>query len=406
MKQTLWSKNFTIITAGTVISSIGYAALNLVLSFVVFSKTQSTFLSGVFGAVSLIPELLLPLFLSAYLDRIPRKPIIVGLDFLNGCLNIVFGLLVFKYNFHFGLYLTFSLLGSSISAVYQVAYQSLYPNLIPEGMSQKGYTISGMIYPTVTIIASPLASVLYTKVGIAPILITYGILLWIASFFEHFIQIQEKLSIHSFDFKQYINDMKDTFQYLKKEKGILYIYATNPVSQGFTEGSEPLIMAYFSTTPGLNITLYSLFTAAQFIGRFIGGIINYTIEYPKNKRFSICYFIYVFYSFMDGLLLFLPYPLMLLDRCLVGACGINSATLRESSVQNYIPDDKRAKLNALMNVCYTLSSLLFKLILGALAEIVSIKIIMIMGVLFEQFVYYFNLYRHKEKVKPIYNQIY
>lgn len=155
----------------------------------------------------------------------------------------------------------------------------------------------------------------------------------------------------------------------------MYTYATNPFSQGFTEGSEPLILNYF-------------------------------VEYPKNKRFSIYYFVYIFYSLMDGLLLFLPYPLMLLDRCLTGACGINSATLRESSVQNYISDDKRAKLNALMNICYIVSTLLFKLILGALGEVLSVKAIMIGGVLCEQFVYYFILYRHKEKVKPIYNQIY
>lgn len=40
-----------------------------------------------------------------------------------------------------------------------------------------------------------------------------GLLLWIASFFECFIQIKEQTSIHSFDFQQYIHDMKDTFQY-------------------------------------------------------------------------------------------------------------------------------------------------------------------------------------------------
>ena len=238
------------------------------------------------------------------------------------------------------MFLIFSLIESCISSVYSISYQSLYPKLIPEGMSQKGYTVSSMIYPTVTIIASPLGSLLYTKVGIGPIVIAYGFLLWIASFFEHFIDIHEETTIHSFDFKQYLNDMKSTLQYFKEEKGIRYTYMAMPFSQGFSEGTEPLIMAYFSSTPTLGITLYSFFTVSQFIGRTLGGIVNYKIEYPKEKRFSICYFVYIFYSIMDGILLLLPYPFMLLDRALSGFCGINSATLRESSVQNYIPDDK------------------------------------------------------------------
>ncbi len=406
MNKTLWTKNFTIITLGTIISSIGSVALNLVLSYVVFTETESTFLSGLFGAVSLIPNLFLPLIFSTYLDRIPRKPVIVALDFLSGCLMFIFGFYILKYNFNFIVYLIFSLLQSCISSVYSIAYDSLYPNLIPEGMAQKGYTISSMIYPTVTIIASPLGSLLYTKVGIAPIILIYGILLWIAAFFEHFIRIHEETSIHEFDFKQYIDDMKSTVTYLKEEKGIRNIYLAMPFSQGFSEGSEPLIMAYFSNNPALGITLYSLFTVAQFIGRFIGGIVNYKVEYPKDKRFSICYFVYIFYSLMDAILLFLPYPFMLLNRAITGFCGINSATLRTSSVQNYIPDNKRAKLNAFMNVFITISSMFFKLLFGALGEFISIKTLMVVGAFSTILVYHFFLYRNKEYIKPIYNKIY
>ena len=52
MKKTLWSKNFTIITLGTVISAIGDTAMGFALSFVVFDTTGSTLLSALFTAVS------------------------------------------------------------------------------------------------------------------------------------------------------------------------------------------------------------------------------------------------------------------------------------------------------------------------------------------------------------------
>ena len=42
MRQTLWTKNFTIITLGTVISAIGGVAISFALGFVVFDTTGST----------------------------------------------------------------------------------------------------------------------------------------------------------------------------------------------------------------------------------------------------------------------------------------------------------------------------------------------------------------------------
>ena len=44
MPRTLWTRNFTIITLGTVISAIGGVAISFALSFVVFDNTGSTLL--------------------------------------------------------------------------------------------------------------------------------------------------------------------------------------------------------------------------------------------------------------------------------------------------------------------------------------------------------------------------
>lgn len=90
MKPTLWTKNFTIITLGTVASAIGGSAMNFALSLVVYDQSQSTFLTGLFSAVALLPQLVLPGG-RPWLDRFRRKPIIVGLDFLSGLLYLIFG---------------------------------------------------------------------------------------------------------------------------------------------------------------------------------------------------------------------------------------------------------------------------------------------------------------------------
>ena len=64
MRQTLWTKNFTIITLGTVISAIGGVAMSFALGFVVFDTTGSTLATALFTAVSALPRVLLPVLLS------------------------------------------------------------------------------------------------------------------------------------------------------------------------------------------------------------------------------------------------------------------------------------------------------------------------------------------------------
>ena len=80
--HTLWTKNFTIITLGTVISAIGGVAMSFALGFVVFDATGSTLLSALFTAVSTLPQIVLPILVSPCLDNFRRRPVIFGLDYL------------------------------------------------------------------------------------------------------------------------------------------------------------------------------------------------------------------------------------------------------------------------------------------------------------------------------------
>lgn len=231
MKQTLWTKNFIIITAGTIISAIGGTAMSFAMSFVVFDNSQSTLLAGIFSAVSLIPALILPVVVSPYLDRFRRKPVIVGLDCLDGILYLIFAFYLMKQPFSYPVYIVFSLITSTTGTIYNLAYTSLYPNLIEKGFAQKGYTVSGMIYPTVMVVMTPVAGFLYTRWGMSTICLMEGILLLLASAVETQIKIAETCKKEGkFSAKEYFSDLKEGWDYLKQEKGLCRIYAYMPIT--------------------------------------------------------------------------------------------------------------------------------------------------------------------------------
>lgn len=407
MKKTLWTKNFTIITLGTVISACGGVAMGFALGFVVFDNTGSTLVSALFTAVSSLPHILLPVLASPYLDNFRRKPVIVGLDYLLGGVYALFGWYLLFHDFSLPLYLFFSLLTNSVGAVYSLAYSSLYPNLIPEGFAQKGYTISGMLYPTVTMVMTPVASVLYEVTGLGVICLAEGGLLVLAATLETRIKVEERTRKGGkFDFRAYVQDFKEGFAYLRKEPGLLRIYGYMPITQGVSEATGPLIRAWFRTAPGLDITMYALFTTAQFVGRTIGGVVHYKFEIPPEKRFSLAYLVYVTYSLMDALLLWLGFPLMLANRGICGFLGINSATLRESSVQNYLPDHMRAKINAVFKTLYALVPALLTVAVGALGEVLDYRLCVTLVSLAGILPCYLIMWRGREEVKKIYNRSY
>ena len=407
MKNTLWTKNFTIITLGTVISAIGGVAMGFALSFVVFDNTGSTLMMALFAAASSLPGIILPVLLSPYLDNFRRKPVIVGLDYLSAVIYLLFGLYLLKHSFSLPLYLLFSLACGSIGSVYNLAYESLYPNLIPEGFAQKGYTVSGMLYPTVTMVMTPVASILYTRLGLGVLCIGEGLLLAAAASVETQIRVEEHTKPGGkFSFGDYIGDFKEGFRYLKKEKGLLRIYGYMPITQGISQATEPLIRAWFRTAPGLNLTMYALFTTAEFIGRTIGGLVHYKFEIPPEKRFSLAYLVYVTYNIMDTVLLWLGFPLMLVNRGICGFLGINSATLRASSVQNYLPDNMRAKVNAVFNMLYALVPTLLTLAVGALGEMMDYRLCVTLVSAAGLLPCYLIMWRGREDVKKVYNRKY
>ena len=203
-----------------------------------------------------------------------------------------------------------------------------------------------------------------------------------------------------------MRDFKDGLNYLFQEKGILRIYSYIPISQGIGEATDPLMRAWFRTAPGLDLTMYALFTTAQFIGRTIGGVVHYKFEIPPEKRFSLAYLVYVTYQVMDAVLLWLGFPLMLVNRAVVGFLGINSATLRESSVQNYLPDGMRAKLNAVLNALCALVPMVFTVVGGALGEVLDYRLCVTLISLSGLLPCWFIMWRGREDVKKVYNQRY
>lgn len=402
-RKTLWTKNFTIITLGTLISAIGGVAMNLGLSLVVFDQTQSTWLIGIFGAISMLPGITLPIFFGPVIDRTNRKHIIVGLDALSGLWYLAFLLYIRRFGFVYAAYLVFSFVIGCIGSVYSLAYNSLYPDMIPEGFEQKGYAVSGVIYPLATTLVTPLAALMYAKLGVEVLILAEGISLLIASAFEAFIDYQhEKIEIAP-SLKRYTDDLVEGFQYLKHEKGVRSIFSYMSISGASANGVGIMAMAHFQTANGLTAAMYGLLTSAETIGRLIGSAVHYLFKIPEDKRYALTVRVYAIYQLCDGVMLFMAYPVMIVLRFLCGFLGSQTAAIRQAATQKYLPSDMRGRVYGLFDVLVSLSMMGVQLLVGAMGEVMCYPLAAAVLSAAGAVCLILLIVRNKKDVEPIYN---
>ncbi|MBQ8995298.1 MAG: MFS transporter [Oscillospiraceae bacterium] len=376
-KKTLWTKNYTTIIVATALGALGNVALGFALSFIVFDETGSTLASAVLFATQMIPGLVIPLIVSPVLDRYPRKPFLVFFDGLFALMYLLAGFWLLKHPFSYMQYLVASLLFAVIGELDGMSYNALFPKLIPKGMEEKGFTVSSLLYPTISVVMTPVVSVIYKQVGLANMLFFQAVCSLLACLIESRIEIEEtvtegtKLSV-----KQWWGDLKEAVKYLKEEPGILYQTLYSDFSNGTSTGYEALTVAFFSTAAGFSPKLYAINEGIYLLGRTIGGILLVRKETPKEKKFEKTLRIYLTHDIMDAILLYLPFPFMIVNRGISGFLGVQSGNIRYAAFQKYIPDSMRARLDAFDSVSFLILNSILTLSIGALGEVLPYRTVM------------------------------
>lgn len=243
-------------------------------------------------------------------------------------------------------------------------------------------------------------------VGVGMILLLQGGLSIAAAITESFVKVEETDRRHGekFSLKMWWNDIRAAVDYLRGEEGLKAIYAYMAVTNGVGNGYGPLLVAFFRTAPGFSVVMYSAFSVAEFAGRTLGGLFHYNVEIPRKKRFAFAFGTYQFYELMDMILLWVSYPLMLVNRFVCGFLGVNSASLREAAVQRYIPDEHRAKLNAFLDMIVSLAVSLFALLMGALGEVMDYRWCITLSAFVTAATCWLTIWRKRKNVRNIYQR--
>ncbi len=407
----LWTKDFTIITWGTVISMFGNALAGFAASLLVLDYTESTFMYALALVVYTAPQIIMPVLSGAILDRVSRRVTIYTLDFISAGIFFAAALIVhFEFIVMPLLALCLFILGS-ISSVYRVAYDSFYPLLVPEGFFSKAYSIASML-ETVSAVMVPVAAALYNAVGIVPIFFINAATFFIAAVletqigtgYEGYIDRQKATATEKSRMRQMFVDIREGIKYITSDRGLsaitIYFFATTLLSAP----SQVLFLPYFRANYKNGEYVFMLVMGSMLLGRFLGGINHYKRKFKPEKKFTIAMIVYVAVSFTGGFMLFVPLPLMVAMGLLEGVLGVTSYTIRISATQSYVPDEKKGRFNGAFTMLNTVGLLIGEVLAGALSSFVSTPILILVLMMINAVCAIVVIGGSKKAVSAIYNR--
>jgi MFS family permease len=407
VKNKLWTRDFTILTLGTVVSMLGNAVAGFAIGLLVLDKTDSVMLYALFMICYSLPRIVLPMVAGPYLDRFSRKRVLYSLDFLSSALYAVFFVLLLKGYFNYTAYLLISMLMGAIDSVYSVAYDSFYPTLITEGNYTRAYSVSSLIYPLSNAIMVPIAGICYKTIGLAPLFLFNAVTFLVAAIAETQIKAIETHidnAIEKFNGSRFVQDLKDGFAYLKRERGLNAVTWFFFVMMFASSICMTLALPYFKSLTGVDgVMQYTFVMGANTIGRLIGGGVHYFFKYPAEKKYNIALFVYIVISFIDGAYLFFPFWAMLIFMLFEGMLGVTSYNIRISSTQNYLPDEMRGRFNGLFQMLTILGTISGQLIAGAIGDLFDIRWVVVASMTLTVLAVFVIIVPNGEHVKKIYN---
>ena len=351
----LWTRDFTIITLGSVVSMLGNA----------------------------MPQIIAPIFSGAILDRFSRKRTIYTLDFISAGIYAMAAFILSRGWFSFPVLAVWCFIIGTINSVYMVAYESFYPMLITEGNYSKAYSIASVL-ETLSAVMIPISTYVYNKVGIAPLLGINAVCFLTAAIAETQIRAEEKYietqkataTAGESSARRLLRDIGEGFRFLWSEKGLLAVACYFAFSSLAGGASQVITLPYFKGAFPNGEYVYMLVWGMMVVGRTTGGLVHYKVQLPTHRKYAIALTVYIVISMLEGGYLYTPVPVMMAMCLCNGLLGVTSYTIRISATQSYVPDEKKGRFNGAFNMLNTVGSLTGQLVAGALTVVLPPRLVL------------------------------
>lgn len=221
MQPKHFSKDFTLVVIGQIISLFGNAAIRFALPLYLLNQTGSPALYGTVTALAFLPAIALSPIGGVLADRVNKRNIMVALDFFTAAVLLTFSLLLGKLDRTFLFTVTLMLL-YGIAGAYQPAVQASVPALVGPECLMTANAIINIIGSLASLLGPALGGLLYSAYGLTPVLRVCMACFLLSAIMEIFIHIpfaEQPSAGHIWRTAR--ADFQDSIRFIRKEKPVI-----------------------------------------------------------------------------------------------------------------------------------------------------------------------------------------
>jgi MFS family permease len=357
------NKDFDLLFMGGLVSRVGSAIHLVALTWFILELTGSGSATGIILLLSTLPGVIISPFSGTLADRVNRKFLIVGMDYLRGFVAIWLSWTVMTGRVDF-IHLGFATVLLSLGkAFFNPALSATLPNIVSDDNLQQANSIEHFSQNFAKVIGAAIGGVLIGIFGPGIVFFINGISFLISATSEIFITVPP-ISTDEKQDKQdltLLNDIKFGIKYLYQHKNIFYLFSVVIVLNFLGSGLLMVALPYtFKEVLSVNSKLYgisqSIFPAGAFICSIFLSFLSEIKDYYKTFIINISLQTIFFISFGLPISPFFlgQYPIFKVYCILViilFILGITNAVINiplKVLLQRLIPDKLRGRIFGLL----------------------------------------------------------
>lgn len=217
-----FSKDFLLVVIGQIISLFGNQILRYALPLYLLNQTGSSALFGTISACAFIPMIVLFPVGGIIADRVNKRNIMVMLDFATAALIVLFYVMAGTVDIVPLMAVTMMVL-YGIQGAYQPAVKASVPILVDTGHLMQANSLIDVISSLANMAGPVIGGILFSVVGLMPILYVSTGCFLVSAIMEIFIHIPfEKKQAGGNIFVTGFGDLKESFQFMFQRQPVLW----------------------------------------------------------------------------------------------------------------------------------------------------------------------------------------
>lgn len=274
MKKTAWlNRNFVFLLLGQIMSLLGNGTLKFALAMYVLERTGSAAVFAGMLSASMLPTIALSPFGGVLADRMNRRTLMIALDALSGLAALMAGAAL-PLGCDLPLITVLLVALSALGAFESPTVQACVPQMLSGDALEKGNAAVSQAAAVASLATPFLGSVVYTAVGMVPVLYAAAACFLLTACLEGFIRLPPPQAAALRSAAMLKADLRAGLRFLCREqpdvlKWLLLAALTSLFIAGTAVVGFPFLVR---TVLGLSAELYGAAESALGVAAVLGGL--------------------------------------------------------------------------------------------------------------------------------------